>query len=688
MKKIIASILTLCMALQFSFTVSAQTNYALVDFSSGGEVLENMAFNTGSDSAIVAKGDGYALQLKTSSTLGVGSRSYTLGSAFSNSMYYDGLKVTVSYYDEGNGHFIIQYTNHAEVSSITDPIRMTNTGELMEKTFTLYDFSPEHSGISINLYNEVMSQSAADVYIKSLKLEKTGKYFPAHIEENVVTVGNQFFTGETPSISLKANNYTSARIPISYEVVITDVYGNQSTSYTGTTNFTKGISSKTITLANSNIPYGVYDATIKIKNTSDSDMYREFKTNFSMSVAAEQSDDFCVNVHTGNYTDRNPAKSMPLVRKMGCDMVRTGIPWSNVETSKGVYSLPQSVYDTCTYASQNDIEILLTLNGNNSLYHDSEYQNYANSTGRYYFPQSEESIKAFGNYVAYVVGELKGKVKHFMIWNEFEGTCFNRPTEMYRYAALLKEAYKRAKEANPDCVIIGGSGMEPILSWAEEYFNYNGANMSDAVAFHLYKNWVGKGDHLAGEVEAIFNLLKKNYSWQHFPMWVTESGFSTAIGLNTEDEQYANAIRLYIMAKEKGVDKYFYYDFKNDRIDRAQTQGNFGCIYMHTEKKKVPYSAKPSFVAFANMNNLLAKAEIVSSTTNSDGVKIYNFLRPDGKNVWVMWTGSKTKISTTVSTGKTTLANVDQYGNRTTLTGTNGNFTVTVSEIPTYLVEA
>lgn len=687
MKKIIAGILTLMMAAQFAFTVSAQNNYALIDYSTGTEVLENATLKSGSSSDFVTKEEGYALRIYTSSTLGANYRSFSLSTDFLDSFNEDNIKVTIRYYDDGTGNFCFGYKTRAEVSKIEEPIILTNTGTLKEKSFTLYDFGTEFNSFSINLYDAAMSQSKSDVIIKSIKLEKTGKYFPVNIMDNQITVGNQFFTGETPMVSLLVQNKSNARIPVSYNVVVTDSYGNEKISTSGTTNFSKGYSTKKINLATADIAYGVYDAVIKFAGTSNADIYGEYKTNFSMSVEAEQSDDFCVNTHTSTYTDRDPSKSVLLVKKMGCNMVREGLWWGTVEQSKGNYSIPQSFYNTYNYARQNNVDMLVTLNGNNELYIDSEYQNYPYATGKYYFPQGDAAVKAFGDFVEYVVGELRGKVKYFMIWNEFEGTCFNRPTEMYRYTALLEEAYKRAKQANPDCVIVGGSGFEPGLSWTEEYFNFGGANISDAIAFHLYHNWVGKADYHANNVKNIFNLMKENYSWQTFPLWVTESGFSTAIGLNTEDEQYSNAIRLYIMAKEQGVERFFYYDFKNDRPDKREIQGNFGCINSHVDKHKVPYSAKPAYVAFANMNNLLAKAEIVKSEITDDGTKVYKFLRPDGKNVWVMWTDSKTKTTAAVSTGKQTLENVDQFGNRTTVSGSGGVFNVTVSEIPTYLVE-
>ena len=667
--------------MQFTFAVSAQTSYVSVDYSSGQEVFENMSLKEGSASEFVQKGEEYALKIYTSTALGTNYRRFSVAKAFKDSFYYDSVILKVSYYDEGNGSFVIGYKTRYEQNSETEPIRMSGTGALKEQIFTLYDYSGE-SDLTLNLFSEASNQSPSDIYIKSIKIEKSGKYFPVSLQESGGVAGNQFFTGETPYISLSANNMASSRLDVNYEVETTDYDGITAVTATGKLSISKGYSFQTISLGKT--PYGVFDSVIKFKDPLDDSVYSELKTNFSVSPRAEQNDDFGVNTHYVTYADRDPSKSIPLARNMGCKMIRLSMPWPLVEKEKGAYSVPSAFDNVYKYASENNIEILINLNGNSEFYCDDVYQNYDISTGNYFFPQGEAAVKAFGDYVESVVSELKGKVKYYQIWNEFQSTCYNRPTQIYRYIALQKEAYERAKKADPDCVIIGGTGFEPILSWTDEYFRQGGYNKCDVMSYHLY-NWYGAGAALAKDMEKIYSLLQKKYSWQDIPVWITESGWSTSYV--SDDDQYSNAIKLYIRCKKTGIDKFFYYDLKNDRVDRLEREGNFGLIYMHDEKHKVPYSAKPAYVALANMNNMLANGDITANTVKEDGTEIYEFTKKDGKKVWVVWIDADTEIQTSISIKADTILLTDKFGNSETLTGTNGEFNINVCKQPIYLSE-
>ena len=178
MRKIIAGLLTFCMSLQMAFVVSAQTKYASVDYSSGTGVYENLSIKNASDYEIVDTGNGYALKLLTSSVLGTCNISYSIKSSMLDTMFEDCLKVTLSYYDKGNGSFSFTYLNRNNTSVVTDPVWINNTGDIKEVTYNLYDFSSEYNTFNIGLYNSNMAQSVDDVYIKGIKIEKTGNTFP------------------------------------------------------------------------------------------------------------------------------------------------------------------------------------------------------------------------------------------------------------------------------------------------------------------------------------------------------------------------------------------------------------------------------------------------------------------------------------------------------------------------------
>ncbi|MEO6456913.1 MAG: hypothetical protein ABIO92_01365, partial [Chloroflexia bacterium] len=65
----------------------------------------------------------------------------------------------------------------------------------------------------------------------------------------------------------------------------------------------------------------------------------------------------------------------------------------------------------------------------------------------------------YGDFVEAVVSRYKGKIKYFQIWNEpnLYGEWGGHPVSPKEYTALLKEAYTRAKKANPEAVILSAA---------------------------------------------------------------------------------------------------------------------------------------------------------------------------------------------------------------------------------------
>ena len=78
----------------------------------------------------------------------------------------------------------------------------------------------------------------------------------------------------------------------------------------------------------------------------------------------------------------------------------------------------------------------------------------------------------YGDFVYSVASRYRGKVQHFIIWNE-PNTTFewgNRPVNAAEYVRLLQVAYKRAKEANPDAVVISAP-LAPTIEESERAMN-------------------------------------------------------------------------------------------------------------------------------------------------------------------------------------------------------------------------
>ena len=105
----------------------------------------------------------------------------------------------------------------------------------------------------------------------------------------------------------------------------------------------------------------------------------------------------------------------------------------------------------------------------------------------------------FGDYVYAFVEHFKGRVPYIIIWNEPNVTLEwgYRPVDPEGYAALLKIAYARAKQADPNVIVLAGAlaptlepegsdlGLNDLLFLERMYAAGAGASF-DMLAAHAY----------------------------------------------------------------------------------------------------------------------------------------------------------------------------------------------------------
>ena len=160
-------------------------------------------------------------------------------------------------------------------------------------------------------------------------------------------------------------------------------------------------------------------------------------------------------------------------------------------------------------------------------------------------------------------------------------------------------------------------------------------------------------------------------------IWMTETGWSTAIGPGvTEEEQAAYYVQMcaWALANPDRVDRIFWYDLMNDRdaqtVDWDPNAGehNWGLIHSwtNTGNEPLPYSAKKSYVAACAMTSILANAQYMDTFALGDGIYAYRFQK-DGQDLLVAFMDGDTKTVNVTFGGNLTVT--DMYGNATTYTG-------------------
>ncbi|HET7375808.1 MAG TPA: hypothetical protein VFK30_03810, partial [Anaerolineae bacterium] len=155
-----------------------------------------------------------------------------------------------------------------------------------------------------------------------------------------------------------------------------------------------------------------------------------------------------------------------------------------------------------------------------------------------------EHYKAFGDFVSAFVHHYTGRVKHIIIWNEpnlsYEWGL--QPVDPQGYVDLLKIAYQRAKEADPNMIVLAGAlapTLEPIgspaglndLIYLQKMYDAGAGNYFDGLAVHSY----GLQSPMADppdpaqinfrRVELLRQIMLDNGD-QHKQIYITEAGWN------------------------------------------------------------------------------------------------------------------------------------------------------------------
>lgn len=360
----------------------------------------------------------------------------------------------------------------------------------------------------------------------------------------------------------------------------------------------------------------------------------------------------------------NPNSTIPLLGKMGSKYVRDEIYWKDYELEKGKYVLPEKADEYIDMLVENDIEPVIILDFGNKLYTDNNDA----------YPKNDTQIKAYGEYVYHLVKDLKGRVKYFEVWNEF-----NLSGSGSEYAKILKTAYLKAKEANPDCKVIG-----PVTAGTSNSFFMS---MKTAVSdIEKYMDILSYHEYYAGapETREYENTLKghadklKSYFGSDKEIWLTEMGWSEGNEGITEKEAAMYTVRHFLNnSAEKIADKMFIYSWINHAGHQNPYEANLGLL-------NGDCSAKKGYVAMAAMNYFLNGTSFYNRNEDSDGNCIYTYKKSEQNTVSVVYNvnNSTKTITFAPEFEKTTV--YDMYGNK--IKDLTGADSITVNGAPVYIV--
>lgn len=333
---------------------------------------------------------------------------------------------------------------------------------------------------------------------------------------------------------------------------------------------------------------------------------------------------FGVCTHFGR-ADWDIDRLVALMKRMGVSVVRDEIYWSNVETEKGRYAIPERAERWLKAVSEAGIKVILILSYGNKLYESAEYP-------------SGTDPEAFARFAAFMVRTLKsrGIVVAYEIWNEPNNFHFqkgyggvwngsNNSPWVEKFSRFVATVSAAIKKEDPSVPVITGGGVPPATVWMLRRFPecfqqvdgltehpYGYRNPSETIAFGGKANEERDGVSVADDQRSLLSLLStlreegRKSQNREMPLYITEIGYSTYREQKktslyagfSESAQAAYHARSLVMGLASGARFWCLYDLFSDGNDSQEPEHNFGLV-------RRDYSPKPVVGAVERVARLL-----------------------------------------------------------------------------------
>lgn len=292
--------------------------------------------------------------------------------------------------------------------------------------------------------------------------------------------------------------------------------------------------------------------------------------------------------------------TLRMIREAGFRWIRQEFPWEDIEQSvRGDFwdhkwnKSAWEKYDRIVeLANQYGLQIIARLD-------NPPAWSRADGDARGTFAPPD-NFDDFGNFVYTVVNRYKGKVKYYQIWNEpnIYPEWGEQPVDAAGYVRLLQIAYRRAKEADADCVILCAGLAQTLetgpknlsdLIYLQQMYDAGVKGYFDIMGVMAYGLWTGPSDHRTSpeltnfsRPQLIRDIMVRNGDADK-PLWATEVGWNALpvdflsfplYGRVTLEQQARYAVQAYQRAQEEwpwmGVMNYWFFKRPTDQeVDQA-----------------------------------------------------------------------------------------------------------------------
>ncbi|MBN1901039.1 hypothetical protein JW926_06910, partial [Candidatus Sumerlaeota bacterium] len=256
--------------------------------------------------------------------------------------------------------------------------------------------------------------------------------------------------------------------------------------------------------------------------------------------------------------------------------------------------------------------------------------------GKWTKPLTEQGYLDYAHYVKTVVERYKPDgvfarkqgwkdgygISHWEIWNE-PATFWTGSGE--QFGRLMKEAYRAAKSADPNCRAFFSEAGENFNS---EAIRIAGTDHLDGVTPHYYcpPRSPEEGEIDKQMANAAGNFEKLGITGK--PFWVSEFGWHSTMDAGQMRHQAICLVRSHVYGLAAGLDKFFWYNFVNDA--RNKNDQHFGMV------NREDWTPRFAFGAYASMVYFLQESVFYDRVNTLKPAKIFVFEK-EGGSVCVLW---------------------------------------------------
>jgi hypothetical protein len=334
----------------------------------------------------------------------------------------------------------------------------------------------------------------------------------------------------------------------------------------------------------------------------------------------------------------------------GWQRVFGSFSWSVVEPARGKWRFPNRQVEEMKKHGQ---EILGVLDWHREFKRCPSWGEFIESSGGSWRSKRPlpTNLNGWEEYVFKTVEHFKGKVDCWEVINEPNGWM-----SADEYLPLLKRAYKAAKQANPNCIVVGicttaDQGVNPFV-FAKEVIEKGGLNYCDVVSYHPYSRTPVE---VIEWTQTLKKLIIQYSNGRDIPLWNTESGWSSpscyedmrynpmaksgirSTGLSSIDVA-SYIVRLHVIMKSFGVKKSFFFNGWTKDLGIG--------IYSHGDTANLinfDDSPAPALPTYNAMVEILGDGNFVKMYRSGDGfTKVYLFTS-NYKSIAVAWNWKKEK---------------------------------------------